>query len=76
MVLSENSSPTDIERRERYEQFVNAGIPESELRLIRDALNRSQLTGGARFVDEIEQITGARHEMRGQGRPKKARLIK
>ena len=69
-------APTDIERRERYEQFVNAGIPESELRLIRDAVNRSQLTGGARFVDEIEQITGARLEMRGQGRPKKARVIK
>lgn len=69
-------APTDVERRERYEQFVNAGIPESELRLIRDAVNRSQLTGGARFVDEIEQITGARLEMRGQGRPKKARLIK
>ena len=67
---------TEHERRNRYEHFVNAGIPEGELRLIREAVNRCQLTGGTRFVDEVEQITGSRLEMRGQGRPRKTELGK
>jgi putative transposase len=68
----EQLSPTEPGRQEQYEQFLNAGIPDNELRLIREAVNRCQLTGGVRFVDEIERITGARLEMRGQGRPKKS----
>lgn len=67
-------APSEFERRERYGQFVNAGIPDTELRLIQEAVNRCQLTGGARFVDEIEHITGTRCELRGQGRPKKSKI--
>lgn len=61
-------APTEPGRQERYEQFVSAGIPDNELRLIREAINRCQLTGGGRFIDEVERITGARLEMRGQGK--------
>lgn len=60
-----------LERQEHYKQYVNAGIPDNEFQLIQQAVNRNQLTGGSRFIDEIEQITGKRLELRGQGRPKK-----
>lgn len=59
-----------LKRRERYEQFVKQAVPSEEIRLIREALQRGQLTGSSRFIDEIEQITGLRIHQRGQGRPK------
>lgn len=59
-----------LERRERYGMFVRQVVPTEETRLIREALQRGQLTGNSRFIDEIEQITGLRIEQRGQGRPK------
>ncbi len=37
---------------------------------IDDSVNRNQLTGDARFVDEIERRIGLRVERRGRGRPK------
>lgn len=59
----------DQQRRERYRLFVSQGIPEQELRLIREAVQRGQLTGDGRFVDQVEQIIGRRVEKRGPGRP-------
>jgi putative transposase len=44
---------------------------EGEWELIRQSLQRGQLTGGKRFVDEIEAKIERRVEFRGQGRPKK-----
>jgi putative transposase len=38
--------------------------------MIRDALQRGQLTGTSRFVDEVERIVGQRIEQRGRGRPR------
>jgi putative transposase len=61
---------TAIARRQRYEAFMRQAICADELRLIRDALQRGQLTGTSRFVDEVEQIVGLRVEQRGRGRPK------
>lgn len=61
---------TSMERRLRYEEFVRQAIPIDQLRLIRDALQRGQLTGTSRFVDEVERIVGVRVEQRGQGRPR------
>lgn len=58
------------ERSSRYREFVAQAIPEHELRLVRDALQRGQLTGTGRFVDEVEEIIGRRIERRGQGRPR------
>ncbi len=41
---------------------------------IGDALQRGQLTGTHRFIDEVEQRLGIRVEQRKQGRPKKSRI--
>ncbi len=38
------------------------------------AVERNQLTGTQRFIDEVECRTGVRIEHRAQGRPKKLRL--
>ena len=62
-----------VERRERYAAFVKQAVPEDETRMIRDALQRGQLTGSDRFVEEIERVAGLRIERRGQGRPRKRR---
>jgi putative transposase len=56
--------------RLRYEDFVRQAIPVGELQLIRDSLQRGQLTGTSRFVDDVEGIVGLRIEQRGQGRPR------
>lgn len=62
---------TAAERRQRYGQFLRGAIPAGEWALIRNALQRGQLTGSARFVDEIERVLGLRIEHRGRGRPRK-----
>ncbi|MBV7494336.1 transposase [Pseudomonas sp. PDM24] len=59
------------ERLARYTSFMEQTIPSSELQLIRGALQRGQLTGNPRFIDEIEQITGLRISHRARGRPAK-----
>ncbi|NWD52750.1 transposase, partial [Pseudomonas gingeri] len=46
-------------------------VSSEELTLIRESLQRGQLTGNTRFVDEIEAVKGLRIERRGQGRPAK-----
>lgn len=60
------------ECRSRYRVFLDAAIPDGEWSLIREALQRGQLTGGDRFADEVEAILGRRVARRGRGRPKKA----
>ncbi len=61
---------TAEERYRRYVTFVKEAIPAEELKLIREAVQRGQLTGNQRFVDEIERVAGVRIERRGQGRPR------
>ena len=56
-------------RADRYRQWVSEGVPEEELAKIRRAVRRGQLTGGGRFVDEVENRIGRRIEDRGPGRP-------
>ncbi|MCO3060442.1 transposase, partial [Pseudomonas aeruginosa] len=58
------------ERYRRYVTFVKEAIPAEELKLIREAVQRGQLTGNQRFLDEIERVAGVRIERRGQGRPR------
>lgn len=55
----------------RYRRFMYEAIPEGEWELIREAVQRGQLTGNARFADEVERITGKRIEQRRPGRPKR-----
>ncbi len=59
-------------RADKYRDWVAGTIPEGEWELIRQSLQRGQLTGSNRFVDEIEQKIEKRVEFRGQGRPRKA----
>jgi len=60
------------ERRIRYIAFVEQGLPEEQLSLFRNALQRGQLTGDNRFIDQVEEIIGRRIEHRAPGhQPKK-----
>jgi putative transposase len=55
---------SDATRRKRYMAFVQEAVPESEARVIREALQRGQLTGNGRFVDEVEQGSQTRHPLK------------
>ena len=61
------------QRRSRYREFLDTAASGQELEMIRLAVQRGQLTGGGRFVDEIEKKLNRRIELRGQGRPRKVR---
>lgn len=61
---------TRLERYESYKSFVRQSVSGKEMKTIREALQRGQLTGTARFVDEVEKIAGIRIEHRGRGRPR------
>ena len=61
----------DSDRSARYREFVRSAIPAGEWELIREALQRGQLTGNSRFANEVEAIVGRRIMNRKQGRPRK-----
>ena len=52
-----------------YEAYICASADHDETNFLRESVNRNQLTGINRFIDEIEQVTGRRYERRKQGRP-------
>jgi putative transposase len=58
-------------RRRAYERYLGVPADASELELIRSAVQRNRLTGGERFVDEIQSRTGLRIENRSPGRPRR-----
>lgn len=60
----------DAERRARYRDYLLSAIPEDEWALIRESLQRGQLTGTERFAAEISALVGRRILRRGPGRPK------
>ena len=62
---------SESERAARYRDFVRSVVPAGEWELIRDALQRGQLTGAERFTSEVEAIIGRRIEHRKRGRPRK-----
>ena len=64
-------SADDKCRQNLYKQFVDQNVPEEEQKFIGQAVDRNQLTGNIKFIDEIEKRTGVRVECRGQGRPLK-----
>ena len=66
---------TTEERRLRYREFLRTAIPEGKWRLIREAMQRGQLTGTDRFVAQVETILGKRIENRSPGRPPKVQLV-
>lgn len=63
---------SEAERRRRYRGFLRAAVPNGERDLIREAVQRGQLTGADRFTEEVAGILGRRMERRGQGRPRKS----
>ena len=65
-------APTEKERQEKYRDFIAETIPDEEMEQIRRAIQRGQLTGTAKFIEEIEAKVGKRIEFRGQGRPRKS----
>ena len=69
--VTELLGKTTAARCKAYTRFVRETVPEAEIKLIRKAAARNQLTGSGRFVDEIERRTGIRVESRGRGRPRK-----
>ena len=54
-----------------YRAYLRMGIPDGEWDLIREAVQRGQLTGEDRFVAQVESALGRRIERRGPGRPRK-----
>lgn len=64
--------PTPAARAARYRRFLRGAIPKEEWRVIRDALQRGQLTGSGRFAEEVGRILGRRIPNRGRGRPPRA----
>jgi len=58
------------ECRDQYRKYVAQGVNEYELKLIRNALHRNQLTGSELFAVEVEERTGRRILLRSRGRPK------
>lgn len=61
---------TERERRQTYEAWVRSGVPDEELRFLRLALERGQLTGGGHFQAAVAARIGRRIEFRGRGRPR------
>ena len=57
-------------RRAAYQSLVNAGVGHNEKKVIERSVQRGQLTGGKRFIDQVEARTGIRVESRGRGRPR------
>ena len=60
-----------IERQTAYRKFTVETIPDEELRLIRGAVQRSQLTGTDIFRKRIKQKFGINISDKRRGRPKK-----
>lgn len=57
-------------RKDAYKAFLEGDISPLEKQFIEESVNRNQLTGNQRFVDEIEERIGMRIERRGRGRPR------
>ncbi len=59
------------DRQKAYMDYVFGTVPEYEIVLIREALQRGQLTGSDRFRAEIEKKLGIRFSNKKPGRPRK-----
>ncbi len=58
-------------RQEKYRDYILETIADEEIAKIRGAIQRGQLTGSEKFIEEVEVKVGKRIEYRGQGRPRK-----
>jgi hypothetical protein len=62
---------TPEERQAKYRNWFNGSIPESEGKLIREAVQRNWAYGNDRFKEEMELALGRRFEIRKAGRKPK-----
>jgi putative transposase len=60
---------TPQERQVAYREWVEAAIPDGELKLLRTAIRSGRPTGSRRFAEAISRRLGRRVELRGPGRP-------
>jgi len=60
---------------ENYGAFVTEGSFASEAEFISQKLESNRLTGGDRFIEEIELRTGIRLEYKRPGRPTRAKVV-
>lgn len=62
---------TTSDRRAAYLKFVGQLIPNPQLKLIRSAIQRNQVTGSEEFQIQIAERTGRRISASAPGRPRK-----
>ena len=62
------------ERQEAYAEYVVATVLDDEIKRIRDALQREQLTGSERFRAETEKKLGIHFSNKKPGRPRKDKI--
>ncbi len=67
----ESLTATPSARPGAYQEFVRDGVADSELALIRKAIQRNQLTGNDRFRIKMEARIGTRISNKPRGRPRK-----
>lgn len=58
-------------RQEIYRELAGVPLEEREVKLIRESLQRNQLTGTDEFIGRVERQTGVLVPNRGRGRPRK-----
>ena len=66
-----NLGLTKKEHEGRYKEWMKDAIPGGECEMIRKTVQRGQLTGSCRFVEDVAEKIGRRIKFRGQGRLKK-----
>ena len=66
-----NLAKTDTQRRARYKEWVELGIPANELNFIRETSKHGHPVGREKFANEIEQRLGVRISLNKPGRPRK-----
>jgi hypothetical protein len=64
-----------IQRQKAYTEYVLGTVPEDEIKLIREALQRVQLTRSERFRAEREKKLGIRLSNIKPGRPRKNKTV-
>ncbi len=63
---------TENGRQERYQQWIDSQIDETEWEEMRQATQRGRLIGRETFQKQVEAMTGQRLVSEARGRPKKA----
>ena len=62
---------TADERQVHYLEYLLEGIPDEEEKLLKEAIQREQITGSSKFCQQVEKDHGVKLYRRGPGRPRK-----